>query len=65
VQGRTGPELWLTNEKTSETRMLSAGAQLLDAVFITGSGERARIRVGDSVFEVQLGSTLAQRKPAS
>lgn len=65
VQGRGGPELWIINEKTSETRMLGVGAQVLDAVFITGSGESARIRIGQELFEVRLGSTLADRKPAS
>lgn len=65
VQGSGGPELWIINEKTSETRMLGVGAQVLDAVFITGSGESARIRIGQETFEVRLGSTLADRKPAS
>jgi hypothetical protein len=65
VQGRRGPELWLINDKTSETRMLGVGAQVLDAEFITGSGESARIRIGQETFEVRLGSTLAERKPVS
>lgn len=65
VQGRGGPELWIINDKTGEARMLAAGSQVLDAVFITGSGESARIRIGQEVFEVRLGSTLADRKPAS
>ncbi len=65
VQGRGGPELWLINEKTQETKMLGVGAQVLDAVFITGSGESARIKIGQETFEVQLGSTLADRKPVS
>jgi len=38
---------------------------VLDAVFITGSGESARIKIGQETFEVQLGSTLADRKPVS
>lgn len=65
VQGRGGPELWIINQKTSETKMLGVGSQVLDAVFITGSGESARIRIGQETFEVRLGSTLADRKPAS
>lgn len=65
VQGRGGPELWITNEKTSETRMLGVGSQVLEAEFITGSGESARIRIGEETFEVRLGSTLAERKPVS
>ncbi len=65
VQGRNGPELWIINEKTRETKMLGAGSQVLDAVFLTGSGESARIKIGQEVFEVRLGSTLADRKPAS
>ena len=65
VQGRGGPELWIVNQKTSETKMLAVGSQVLEAVFVTGSGESARIRIGQDTFEVRLGSTLAERKPAS
>jgi hypothetical protein len=45
--------------------MLAVGAQVLDAVFMTGSGESARIRIGQDLFEVRLGATLADRKTAS
>lgn len=65
VQSRNGPELWLINLRTNETRMLAPGTEVLGAVFVTGSGESARIRIGEELFEVRLGSTLAERKSAS
>lgn len=65
VQSPSGPELWIVNTRSGETRTLAPGAEVLGATFVTGSGEVARIRIGEDVFEVRLGSTLAERKSVS
>lgn len=65
IHAAGGPELWIVNVKSGETRTLAPGTEVLGAIFVTGSGEVARIRIGDDIFEVRLGATLADRKSVS
>ncbi|HYE01749.1 MAG TPA: hypothetical protein VD963_00800 [Phycisphaerales bacterium] len=64
VQGRSGAELWLVNTKTAERLVLTPGHGVLGAVFEGARGDRALVRVGEATFEVTVGATLADRKPA-
>ncbi|MGD9688977.1 MAG: hypothetical protein AB7K52_01515 [Phycisphaerales bacterium] len=62
VRGRTGPELWLVNERTGERLMLSVGQTVMDAVFVGSHGEGARLRIGNQEYEIALSQTLQDRR---
>jgi len=63
AHGRAGVEVWLVNVRTSERKTLGVGAAVLDAVFVSGVGERAVFEIGGAKFEVATGGTLAERRP--
>ena len=65
VEGRQGPELWLQNQRTGESRMLGAGGEVIGVVFVAVRGEIAKVKIGSDLFEVRPGLTLADRSPAS
>jgi hypothetical protein len=65
VESAAGAEALLVNIKTQERSTLEVGGAVLDAVFESGSGERAVFRIAEDRFEVAMGSTLDQRLPVS
>jgi len=65
ARGRDGVELMLVNEKTKEWKTISVGGRVMDAKFIDGSGEVAKIQIGQEMFEVRSGQRLSERKPVS
>lgn len=62
ARGKDGVELMLVNDKTNEPKSLPVGGQVLDAKFVDGSGEVARIQIGQTMFEVRIGQRLSERK---
>ncbi|MBS0196737.1 MAG: hypothetical protein JSR77_08265 [Planctomycetes bacterium] len=63
VQGSHGPEAFFVHVKTGERLTVQKGATVLDAVFVSGEGERAVLEIGGKRFELKNGETLASRKP--
>ncbi|HYE60487.1 MAG TPA: hypothetical protein VD997_00700 [Phycisphaerales bacterium] len=51
------------NTRTLAKLTVEEGAQILDAVFVEGLGEKAVIEIAGKRFEVSNGQTLAARKP--
>jgi hypothetical protein len=62
TRGVDGAQLMLVNEKTKEWKTLNAGGMVLDAKFVDGSGEVARIAIGEAQFEVKTGQRLSERR---
>ncbi len=61
--GRSGPEALFVNVKSGAKKTLQRGGSLLDAVFVEGAGEKAFLEIGGKRFELNLGETLAARRP--
>jgi hypothetical protein len=61
VDGPGGPEVWLRNRSSAETRQLTIGQRIHDLEFISSTGEAARFRQGDQEVQVRVGQSLATR----
>ncbi|MBX3358762.1 MAG: hypothetical protein KF745_10060 [Phycisphaeraceae bacterium] len=64
VRGRHGWELWLANGKSGQQTSLTPGSRVLDATFVDAAGEDATIEIEGTRYVVELGRTLADRRPA-
>jgi hypothetical protein len=62
ARGVKGPELLLVNTRDNQRLTLLAGEKVLEAVFLGGAGETARLSIGNEVFEVSLNERLDQRR---
>ncbi|MBL8763994.1 MAG: hypothetical protein JNM07_06975 [Phycisphaerae bacterium] len=65
VKGRSGPEVWVTNAKSKETITLGLGGTVLEGKVVGFGRESATFEIGNTLFEVSLGQTLAERRPVS
>jgi len=63
VEGPSGPEVWLRNAGSGETRTLLPSQRLGDAELLGIQGDRAQFRLGEESFVVLVGSTLGDRYP--
>ncbi len=63
VIGGRGPEAFFLNQRTGAKMTLEQGGRLLDAVFVSGEGEKAVLEIGGKQYEVFNGQTLASRRP--
>ncbi|MFZ4574998.1 MAG: hypothetical protein ACOYN0_11410 [Phycisphaerales bacterium] len=63
MSGRSGLTVIMVNRRSGESRAVVPGETVLDAVLISGAGERAVFEIGGKRFEVTNGETLASRRP--
>ena len=63
LESRLGVEALLVNVRSGQHVTLAAGASVVEARFVAGSGERAVFEIGGQRFEVANGQTLEQRRP--
>lgn len=63
VEGVSGAEIWLVNERTREYRVVREGESILGLTLVGVSGESARVEEVENgrVVEVRLGQTLSER----
>jgi hypothetical protein len=61
VSGPLGPEAWLRNAATGETRVVTPGQAIGDAIFVDFEIDIAQFRQGDASFRVQIGRPLTDR----
>lgn len=63
AESPAGPEAWLLNNQTSESRRLAVGESLQDAVFTAVNGDSAEFTLGEQRFIVNVGQNLNDRNP--
>jgi hypothetical protein len=63
MNGSHGPEAFFTNVKTGAKLTVERGGQVLDAVFVEGTGEQIVVEIGGKRFVLSNGQTLAARRP--
>lgn len=63
AEGSHGPEAWLTNRRSGESRRIESGETLQDIVLVSTRGEHAEFRQGEERFLVAIGSNLNDRQP--
>ncbi|GEM_PF-6206788 len=59
------PELWLKNQKTSESRQLRSGDRILEAQVEEISHTQAVVSIEGSKFYVEIGQSLGDRRPVN
>ncbi|MBL9147974.1 MAG: hypothetical protein JNM94_04700 [Phycisphaerae bacterium] len=62
VSGPLGPEAWLRNATTGETRVVTPGQAIGEAIFVDFDVDIAQFRQGDASFRVQIGRPLTDRQ---
>jgi hypothetical protein len=65
AQNAAGPEVWLLNRQTKETRHLNAGDKLHELVFVQTNGETAEFQLALQRFVIEVGKNLNDRKPVN
>jgi len=59
------PELWLKNNKTSESRQLRSGDRILDVQVEGITRTHAVVRIEGSKFSLEIGQSLGDRRPVN
>ena len=62
AQGPGGPEVWLRNHSSGETKLLALGDEVGDASLVEALGETARFQVGEREFVVLVGHAMNDRR---
>lgn len=65
AESRYGPEVWLRNRRSGETRRLAAGEALRDLTFTAAHDEKAEFGLDEERFLVPVGRNLNDRTPFS
>lgn len=63
AQSAAGPEIWLLNQHTRETKYLNIGERLNDIKLVAVRGETAEFLIGADRFTVAVGKNLNDRTP--
>ena len=63
IEATGGPEVWLLNATTGDSRVMTMGQQLEQVRFDGTRGDAARFRLGEEIFVVAIGQHLNQRTP--
>jgi hypothetical protein len=61
AESAAGPEIWLLNHQTHESRRLLIGEKIDDAVFVAARGDAAEFTIGNDRFAVLVGRSLSDR----
>lgn len=61
--GREGPEAWLRNASSGETRILRPGGRIGDAELASANGDSVVLVLDDARFRVLVGNRLSDRTP--
>ena len=56
-----GPEVWLLNQQTHESKRLAIGESLHEAMFVATNIDAAEFKLGDQRFRVSVGKNLSDR----
>ncbi len=59
------PELWLKNNKTSESRQLRSGDRILDAQVEEITRTQAVVSIEGTKFSIEIGQSLGDRRPVN
>ncbi len=59
------PELWMKNQKTSESRQLRSGDRILEAQVEEISHTRAVVSIEGAKFYIEIGQSLGDRRPVN
>lgn len=65
AQGPAGAEVWLLNQQTRESKRLTLGQSLHEAILVAAMTDAAEFQIGDQRFLVALGKTVGDRTPAN
>lgn len=63
ASGTSGPEVWVENVKSKESRRLVVGDSLNELEFVALAGDQVEFRTGDGRYLVGVGQTLDERHP--
>jgi hypothetical protein len=65
AQSASGPEVWLLNQKSRESRRLVVGESLEEVVLVAAAGDSAEFRLGEQRFVIAVGKFLSDRSPVN